>query len=111
MQPVLLVVLVLVIAAVGVMLAVRQARSHRRAELADAQAEARRWLERLGGQVYQLHGDGDAAEQAITDAPERYTAAGAQMDQAGSLAQCRLVTQNRVGRALLRPRRPHRPGP
>ena len=48
--------------------------------LGDAQAEARRWVERLGGQVYALDPKGDpASTQAIADAAERLTAATSQV--------------------------------
>jgi len=62
--------------------------------LQDAQAEARRWVERLGGQVYALDtGDDPAARQALSDAAERFTAAGSQVDQARSVQQYRLAQQ------------------
>jgi hypothetical protein len=50
-------------------------------------------VERLGGQVLNLVGTNDAARQALADAAERYTAAGAQLDQARSPAQARGVTE------------------
>ncbi len=62
--------------------------------LEDAQAEARRWVERLGGQVYSLDPrDDPAAKQALADASERYTAAGSQVEQAKSVQQYRLAQQ------------------
>lgn len=62
--------------------------------LEDAQAEARRWVERLGGQVYALDPrDDPAAKQALADASERYTAAGSQVEQAKSVQQYRLAQQ------------------
>jgi len=62
-------------------------------ELEDAQADARRWVERLGGQVINLVGTDEPSRQALADASERYTAAGSQMESARTAAQCRLVTQ------------------
>jgi len=63
-------------------------------ELGDAQAEARRWVERLGGQVYALDPKDDAAaRQALADASERFNAAGAQVEQAKSVQQYRLAQQ------------------
>lgn len=59
----------------------------------DTEAEARRWYDRLGGQVMNLTGDGDASKQALADASERYTAAGAQLDQASTTQQYGLVTE------------------
>ena len=71
----------------------KQAATKKR-DFEDAKAEARRWVERLGGQVYNLDGAGDpAAKQALVDAGERYNAAGSQLDQASTVAQCRLATQ------------------
>jgi hypothetical protein len=69
----------------------RQATQRR--DLEDARAEARRWVERLGGQVLNLIGTDEASKQALADAGERYTAAGSQLDSARTAAQCRLVTQ------------------
>ena len=39
-------------------------------QLADAQADARRWIERLGGQVMQISGTDSASQQAMADASE-----------------------------------------
>ena len=72
---------------------VRQQQATKTRELEDAKADARRWVERLGGQVLNLVGTNDAAKQALADAAERYTAAGSQMDQARSAAQARGVTE------------------
>ena len=69
----------------------RQATQQR--DLEDAKAEARRWVERLGGQVLNLVGTDDASKQALADAGERYNAAGSQLDSARTAAQSRLVTQ------------------
>ena len=63
------------------------------ARLADALAEARRWIDRLGGQVLSLTGTDDASRQALADASERYTAAGGQVDQARTPAQAHLAAQ------------------
>jgi hypothetical protein len=65
-----------------------------KAALADAQAEAKRWTERLGGQVFALDPKGDpAATQAIADAAERHTAAVSQIEQASTVQQYRLAQQ------------------
>ncbi|MFC7613581.1 hypothetical protein ACFQV2_08165 [Actinokineospora soli] len=74
-------------------MASRNGAGQRRAQLEDAKAEARRWVERLGGQVVNLTGTTTAAKQALADASERYTAAGSQMDQATTVEQCKLVTK------------------
>jgi hypothetical protein len=88
---VLLVLLVLVIGG-GWYFAKTRAAARQRA-LEDAQADARRWVERLGGQVMALTGTDVASTQALADASERFTAAGSQMEQARTVEQCRLVTQ------------------
>ncbi|MER5262809.1 hypothetical protein ABTZ99_12135 [Actinosynnema sp. NPDC002837] len=88
------IVLLVLLALVGVVwYAARSAAEKRRRELEDAQAEARRWVERLGGQVMNLTGTDVASQQAMADASERFTAAGSQMEQARTVEQCRLVTQ------------------
>jgi hypothetical protein len=69
----------------------RQAAAQR--DLDDAKAEARRWVERLGGQVLNLVGTDEPSKQALADAGERYTAAGSQLDSARTAAQTRLATQ------------------
>ncbi|SHF44852.1 hypothetical protein SAMN05444320_103689 [Streptoalloteichus hindustanus] len=87
------VLVVLVLVAVGGFLWFRQQAAAKRRALDDAKAEARRWVERLGGQVMNLVGTNEAAKQALADASERYTAAGSQMEQAQTAQQCQLVTQ------------------
>src|SRR5688500_10240277 len=59
-------------------------RKRKERELADAREEALRWYERLGGQVVNLGGDDPAGKEALADAGERYTAAGAQLDRSTS---------------------------
>ncbi|MGX7827377.1 hypothetical protein ACTG9Q_20050 [Actinokineospora sp. 24-640] len=87
-----LIVLVLAVVVIGLAAARNQA-GKRRSQIDDAKAEARRWVERLGGQVMNLSGTTQATQQALADAAERYTAAGSQMDQAMTVEQCRLVTK------------------
>jgi hypothetical protein len=88
---VLLIVVVAII--VGLWWLSRQHAQTKRNELEDARSEARRWVERLGGSVLNLQGTDDASRQAMADASERYTAAGSQLDQAKTTAQCRQVTE------------------
>ncbi|MET4432645.1 DUF1542 domain-containing protein [Mycolicibacterium sp. 624] len=64
------------------------------ASLADAKADARRLIERLGGQVINLSGTDDASKQALADASERYTAAGSQIDQATTAKQALLAKES-----------------
>jgi hypothetical protein len=61
--------------------------------LADTRAEAQRWYERLGGQLLNLRDDGGAARQALTDAAERYQAAGAQLSRAHTVMQFQLARE------------------
>lgn len=86
-------VIVLALVAGGVWLARQRAEAKRR-ELADAESEARRWVERLGGSVLNLEGTDEASKQALADAAERYTAAGSQLDRAHTPAQYRQVTES-----------------
>lgn len=86
--------LILLIAVVGcVVYLVRRSQAGKARELEDARSEARRWVERLGGQVLNLVGTDEASKQALADAAERYTAAGSQLDQARSVTQAHQVTQ------------------
>lgn len=66
---------------------------HTANQLADAKADARQAIERLGGQVYNLVGSDAASQQALADASERYTAAGSQIDQTQTPMQARLAKQ------------------
>jgi hypothetical protein len=84
---------VLIAAVGGAVYLVRRSQAGKARELEDALSEARRWVERLGGQVLNLVGTNDAAKQALADASERYTAAGSQLEQARSVEQSRQVTQ------------------
>lgn len=94
MTTAIVVVVVLLIIAAAIVFSMQRSRQRQQERLADAKAEARRWTERLGGQVYQLEDTSDpAAKQAIADASERYNAAGSQLDQATTARQCQLVTQ------------------
>jgi hypothetical protein len=69
-------------------------RRRREQELADAREETLRWYERLGGQIMNLPSkDEPAVKQALVDAGERFTAAGAQLERATSVKQYALATQ------------------
>jgi hypothetical protein len=96
MNSVLLVLVVLVIVALGVVVyaAMKSADSRRAASLDDAKADARRVIERLGGQVINLTGTDDASKQAMADASERYTAAGSQIEQATTAKQALLAKES-----------------
>ncbi|HEV8560924.1 MAG TPA: hypothetical protein VGR06_31735 [Actinophytocola sp.] len=89
-----IIVIVLVLAVIAGALVLNRNRAAARAhQLEDAKADARRWVERLGGQVMNLTGTNEAAKQALADAAERYTAAGSQMEQTRTAEQARLVTK------------------
>lgn len=92
-----LLLLLLVVGVIGGFLWWQRERSARlQRELDDAGAEARRWYDRLGGQVYHLNGDTPAVRQALADAGERYNAAGAQLEQARTAHQFRLAQETAV---------------
>ncbi|MFC4043279.1 hypothetical protein ACFO1B_33020 [Dactylosporangium siamense] len=82
-----------VLVAVAVAAAAVFAARRRKRELADAREDALRWHERLGGQVMNLSGDAPAVRQALADAGERYTAAGAQLERSTSVKQYELVRE------------------
>src|ERR1700712_5119793 len=96
MNGVLLVLIILVVAAIGLAVwsASRNSASRNAASLADAKADARRAIDRLGGQVINLTGTDDASKQALTDASERFTAAGSQIEQAPTARQAQLAKES-----------------
>ncbi|MBI3691023.1 MAG: DUF1542 domain-containing protein [Mycolicibacterium aromaticivorans] len=94
-----LVVLILVVIGVIVLAVVSSSRAsgnRNAATLADAKADARRVIERLGGQVLNLSGNNDAATQALADASERFTAASSQIDQATTAKQAMLAKESAI---------------
>jgi hypothetical protein len=76
------------------------ARAYRRRQLDDARAQARHWVERLGGELLVL----DAATvrsravgpAGIAEAAERFAAAGAELGVARSRRQCRIAERTAV---------------
>ena len=98
MNGVLLVLIIVVIAAIGLAVYSSSKASGRRnaALLADAKADARRLIERLGGQVLNVTGADDASKQAMADASERYTAASSQIDQATTTRQAALAKESAI---------------
>src|SRR6476646_8467371 len=98
MNGVLLVLIIVVIAAIGLAVYSSSKASGRRkaASLADAKADARRLIERLGGQVLNLTGTDDASKQAMAAASERYTAASSQIDQATTARQAALAKESAI---------------
>src|SRR6202040_4004385 len=98
MTAALLVILVLVVGAIALAVvgSSRASRNRTAASLADAKADARRVIERLGGQVLNLTGSDDASKQAMADASERYNAAASQIEQATSVRQAQLAKDSAV---------------
>ncbi|MCB1291635.1 DUF1542 domain-containing protein [Mycolicibacterium sp.] len=96
MNSVLVLLILLVIAAVALAMWSSSRTTGNRAAtgLADAKADARRVIERLGGQVFNLSGTDDASRQALADASERFTAASSQIDQAGTAKQAMLAKES-----------------
>jgi uncharacterized membrane protein YgcG len=94
------VLLIPIVAVVGGAIALAVWRSSRASgrrsadTLADAKADARRVIERLGGQVFNLTGSNEASKQALADASERYTAASSQIDQASTARQAGLAKES-----------------
>jgi hypothetical protein len=98
MESFLLLLIVLVVVAIGVAVySTNKATGARNANtLADAKADARRLIERLGGQVLNLGGNDEASKQAMADASERYNAAASQIDQATTVKQAQLAKESAV---------------
>ena len=96
MNSVLVVLIILVVAAIGLAVwsSSRASGNRTAATLADAKADARRVIERLGGQVLNLTGTDDASKQAMADASERYTAASSAIDQATTARQAALAKES-----------------
>ncbi|GAB2546074.1 DUF1542 domain-containing protein [Nocardia heshunensis] len=93
MATVVVLLLVVLVVLLGVVVVNRAQRSRSDLALADAKADARRVIERLGGQVYNLGGTDAASKQALVDAGERFNAAGSQIEQATTPAQARLAKE------------------
>src|SRR3954447_25950111 len=98
MNAVLLILIVVVVVALGMIAwaASRASGNRTAASLADAKADARRVIERLGGQVLNLSGTDTASQQALADASERFIAASSQIDQANTIKQAELAKQSAV---------------
>lgn len=96
MNGVLLVLILVVVAAIALAVwsSSRASGNRNAASLADAKADARRVIERLGGQVLNLTGTNDASSQALADASERFTAASSQIDQATTAKQAMLAKES-----------------
>ena len=64
------------------------------ANLDDALADARRWVDRLGHQVLTISGTDAASTQAMADASERYNAANSALTQATTVRQAQLARES-----------------
>jgi hypothetical protein len=91
---VLLILAIVVVVLLVVLLVRRNGAASQQTQLEDARADAQRWYERLGGQLMNLHGDDAAARQALSDAGERYNAAGGQLQQAKTVRQFELARES-----------------
>ena len=89
-------ILLVVVAGIGLAMwsSSRATGSRTAASLSDAKADARRVIERLGGQVLNLTGTDAASQQALSDASERFTAASSQIDQASTAKQALLAKES-----------------
>lgn len=87
------VIVLLLIIVGGIAYFARSQATNRQRQLEDAKADARRLVERLGGQVLNLTGTDTASKQALADAAERYNAAGSQLEQARTAEQAKLVKE------------------
>jgi hypothetical protein len=96
MNSFLLVLIVVLVAVIGFAVVASRKASGKRsaASLDDAKADARRTIDRLGGQVINLTGTDDASKQALADASERFTAAGSQIEQATTAGQALLAKES-----------------
>ncbi|MCW1958092.1 MAG: DUF1542 domain-containing protein [Mycobacterium sp.] len=96
MNSALLIILLAVLGlmAVTMLSSSRKSGGRNAASLADAKADARRVIERLGGQVLNLTGTDAASQQALADASERFTAASSQIDQATTAKQAMLAKES-----------------
>ena len=96
MNGVLVMLILFVVAALALAMwsSSRATGSRNAAGLADAKADARRVIERLGGQVLNLTGTDTASQQALADASERFTAASSQIEQAATAKQAMLAKES-----------------
>lgn len=91
---VILIIAVLAMIALAMWSSTRASGNRNAASLADAKADARRVIERLGGQVVNLTGNDTASQQALADASERFTAASSQIEQATTAKQAMLAKES-----------------
>jgi hypothetical protein len=86
----LVLIVLMTITAVAIFVSRAKAAARQR-RFEDAQAEARQWVDRLGGQIVQILARNDASKQALAEAAECYDAAGRLFQQARSPEQAERV--------------------
>ncbi|MBM2622559.1 hypothetical protein JIG36_44360 [Actinoplanes sp. LDG1-06] len=91
---VLLILGIVIVVLLVVLLVRRNGAASQQTRLEDARAEAQRWYERLGGQLMTLQAEDAAGRQALSDAGERYNAAGGQLQQANTVKQFELARES-----------------
>ena len=98
MNSALLILILVVVAVIGLAVwsSSRATGNRAAASLADAKADARRVIERLGGQVLNLTGTDEPSKQALADASERFTAASSQIEQATTAKQAMLAKESAI---------------
>jgi hypothetical protein len=96
MNGVLVLLILLVVGAIALAMwsSSRNSGNRDAATLADAKADARRVIDRLGGQVLNLTGSDEASKQAMADASERFTAASSQIEQATTVKQAMFAKES-----------------
>ena len=72
----------------------KQIEQNNQNELDDARADAQRWIDRLGSQVYSIDGTDTASKQAMSDASERHNAATSALSSATTVKQARLARES-----------------
>ena len=91
------VLLLLVIALAAATLIAAVTKRNKGSQTQDAEAETRRWLDRLGAGITTLDAGGNtAAGQALADAAERHNAASVQQAQARTPTQYALASQTAI---------------
>lgn len=87
-----LVAVIVLVGGTGLLMALRVRRQHRRYSTSDAEVDARRWYDMLGGQLKTLSaGEDQVASQALSDAAEQYSKAADQLAHAKTISEFRAV--------------------
>ena len=93
-----LLLIIAIVGGAGYLIANRQTKKKdaelEQSQLADAQADARRWIDRLGNQVLTISGTDAASTQAMADASERYNSASSAISTATTVKQANLARES-----------------